>query len=354
MTTCNPAMLVVARESRRLTQKALAEASGTGQGTVSKAEAGLLVPSSDIIKEWARVLRYDPSFLGRRLDAPALPMTFFRKKKSLSVTAVKTVRATVAIRCMQLETLVRSAEPPENNLRSLRMGGDVEDAAEAARYMRSLWRVPPGPMGDLTQLLEDNGVIVIAMPREDNDLSGLSIYDHRSTLPPVVFVNASAPGCRGRFTLAHELAHLVLHHQLKETVAECEDEADEFAAEFLMPAADIRREFPSRIDLSQLVHMKTRWGVSMGALLMRARSLGRITEYQHSSLWKRMSMLGYRTNEPVEIPREVPHILDDLVDIHLRELGFKDEELSEALGLQLEEFLATYRPVAHRGLRLVR
>lgn len=356
MTTLNPAMLIIARESRRLTQKALAQASGTTQGTVSKAEAGLLAPSSDVINAWAHALRYNPSFLGRQADAPALPLTFFRKKKKLSATEVKTIRATAAVRCMQLEVLVRAAEPPENNLRALRIGKDVENAAEAARYMRSVWRVPAGPLSDLTQLLEDNGVIVIAMPRNDNDLSGVSIYDHRSTLPPVVFSNASAPGCRSRFTLAHELGHLVLHHHLREAEAidECEEEADEFAAEFLLPAADIRREFPYRIDLSQLVHLKPRWGVSMGALLMRARSLGRITEYQHSVMWRKMSMLGYRTNEPVEVPREVPHILDDMVEIHLRDLGFKDEELSDALGLELEEFLATYRPAAQRGLRLVR
>jgi len=349
----SPAMLVLARESRRFTQKALAEASECTQGTVSKAEAGVLKPAPELVAKWAAALRYAPSFLFRLPDAPGLPMTFFRKKASLSVTSVKAIKAAIAIRCMQIETLVRSVEPPENNVRSLTIPKDVKNPAEAARYIRSVWRVPPGPIGNLTQLLEDNGVVVVPIERETTELSGLSVYEKRGTLPPVMFINAAAPGDRYRFTMAHELGHVVLHHHLLEPAADGEDEADEFASEFLMPSSDIRGHFGARVDLQTLAHMKLHWRVSMGSVLMKAKSLGRVTESQSSLLWRQMSAAGYRKNEPVDVPREAPQLVFEFVDLHIRELGFTEDELSESIGLNVEEFVDLYRPGQNRGLRLV-
>ena len=350
----NPAMLVLARESRRFTQKALAEASECTQGTVSKAEAGVLRPADELVTKWAAALRYAPSFLCRPPDAPGLPMTFFRKKASLPVTSVKAIKATIAIRCMQIETLVRSVDPPENNVRSLTIAKDIKDPAEAARYIRSVWRVPPGPIGNLTQLLEDNGVVVVPIERETTELSGLSVYERRGTLPPMMFINASAPGDRYRFTMAHELGHIVLHHHLREPAEHGEDEADEFASEFLMPSSDIRGHFGARVDLQTLAHMKLCWRVSMGSLLMKAKALGRITDSQSTLLWRKMSAAGYRKNEPVEVPRETPQLMFEFVDLHITELGFTEDELCESLGLNPDEFIDVYRSAQKRGLRLVR
>jgi Zn-dependent peptidase ImmA (M78 family) len=84
--------------------------------------------------------------------------------------------------------------------------------------------------------------------------------------------NVEQPADRMRFTLAHELGHLVMHHD--QPTQSMEQEANEFASAFLMPARDIRPHFARRVDLRLFAELKPVWRVSMASLLMRARSLG--------------------------------------------------------------------------------
>jgi Zn-dependent peptidase ImmA (M78 family)/DNA-binding XRE family transcriptional regulator len=347
----NPAMLTCARESRSMTQKALASASGTTPPTVNKVEGGILKPSEELAQRWADILGHTVEFLTRRPDAPPLPMTFFRKRKSLSKTEVKAIRATVAICCMNLEALLQAAEIPEVNIKRFDIPrgddparGDAGSPAEAAQYMRAYWRVPKGPIANMTQLLEDNGVIVMRLLRQEHQLSGVSVHDLRSPVPPTVFLNASMPGDRSRFTLAHELGHLVLHNHLEECPESCEAEADEFAAEFLTPAAEIRLELNVRMDLMDYAAVKRKWKVSISSLLTSAKKVGKITDDKLLSLRKRMSFLGYHRNEPSQIDVEPPHLLNDIFDVHLRDFDYSAQQLASFIGVPVSRFYDEFRP----------
>jgi IrrE N-terminal-like domain len=128
--------------------------------------------------------------------------------------------------------------------------------ADAARLVRMQWRMPVGPAQTLVQWLEAAGCIVI---EEDfgraTRVDGLSQWVDEC---PVVLLNAHAPTDRKRLTLAHELGHLCLH---SEHVAEdMEDQANAFAAEFLMPASMIRPQLRN-LSLGRLLDLKREWGV---------------------------------------------------------------------------------------------
>lgn len=144
--------------------------------------------------------------------------------------------------------------------------------------------------------------------------------------------------------MAHELGHHVMHHHeyAADASEDCESEANEFAASFLMPERDIRPHFHARLTLDDLASLKQYWKVSMQALLIRARVTGRITEAHSTRLWKRLSMLGYRSNEPVIIEREQPTLLRDVLLVHRNELGYSDSELSDLLRLNVNEFRQRY------------
>jgi Zn-dependent peptidase ImmA (M78 family) len=89
-----------------------------------------------------------------------------------------------------------------------------------------------------------------------------------------------------------------------------EDQAHRFAAAFLMPAADIHAELPGGPAWNQLVALKHRWGVSIGALLMRARTLGIMPETTYQQAIRYMSMRGWRVNEPGDLgAAEAPRLL---------------------------------------------
>jgi Zn-dependent peptidase ImmA (M78 family)/transcriptional regulator with XRE-family HTH domain len=353
MTKFNPRMLTIARESRGMTQKRLAELSRVAQGTVSKAEGGLLEPSPEHLESWAQALNYRASVFSSSAE-DALPVTFFRKQQALPAMAARLIRAAVALRRIRVERLANSVELPENRVPSVTLGeGSLRSVAHVARELRVSWKVPRGPIENLTELLEDNGVVVIPVDFGSDQIVGMSIYERRSGQPPMMFVSKTAPGDRLRFTCAHELCHIVLHHHCPLPPVDCEQEADTFASEFLMPDADIKGQFSPKLSLADLAQLKTHWRVSMSSLLMKAQSLGRISESHATRLWRQMSMMGYRKQEPVQVPREQPGLMAELVRVHLEDLQYTNEQLSSALHMNVEEFLVEYGRES-KGLRLIR
>jgi Zn-dependent peptidase ImmA (M78 family) len=340
----NPQMLILARESRRMTQKALAEASDTAQSAVSKAEAGLVDPVDASVAAWARVLRYRVDMFRREHDAPPTPRTLFRARASLLRSDIKAIKASIAIQCMHVEWLARSVELPESDVPLLTIGQDISSAEEAARYLRQSWRLPRGPIPNIFDSLEDHSVVAVPLQNRSNAFMGLSVHDRRRPLPPIMFFNGDAPADRVRWTIAHELGHIVLHHHQPAISEVCEDEADEFASEFLMPASDIRHQFSSGTDLHDLAQLKLHWRVSMQALLSRALAVGRITKAHSTRMWKLISMHGYRRCEPNNFPLEQASLLAEMVRVHAEDLGFSLDDLCDLLAIEAEETRMLYKP----------
>ena len=116
-------------------------------------------------------------------------------------------------------------------------------------------------------------------------------------------------------------------------VKEVEQQAHAFAAAFLMPAEDIAHELPTRLDWSRMFDLKRKWQVSL-ALLMRARTLGRMSEGQYLTAVKAPSALGWRRVEPVPLGRpESPQGLERVLasTAGRRAANFLPCEIIEAL-----------------------
>lgn len=342
--TFNGQMLVLARESRRMTQKALAETSDTAQSAISKAEAGVVEPATSSVAAWARALRYRVDMFAQSSEPPPPPRTMFRKRASLSQGDTKAIKASIAIQCMHVEALVRSIELPEPDVPLLTIGSDVASAADAAQYVRHAWKIAPGPLANIVEPLEDHSIVVTPLQNKSPAFMGLSVFERSRALPPIMFYNGEAPADRVRWTIAHELGHIVLHHHQAAISDECEDEADEFASEFLMPERDIRQHFSSRTGLDDLAQLKLHWRVSMQALLMRAQAVGRLTKSQSTRIWKLISMHGYRRVEPNAFALEQPALLSEIVRVHIEDLDFSLEDLCTLLSLEPEEVRALYKP----------
>jgi Zn-dependent peptidase ImmA (M78 family) len=120
-----------------------------------------------------------------------------------------------------------------------------------------------------------------------SDLGGAAISGVTfavSGLPPLFVLNEEQPADRLRFTLAHELGHLVMHRFPAPTM---EDDANAFAGALLMPAADIRPYFVGRrVDFALLAALKPEWKTAMQSLLIRARALKLVSHNQERYLWQ--------------------------------------------------------------------
>ncbi len=200
-------------------------------------------------------------------------------------------------------------------------------ASMCAKYLREYWKIPKGRISNLTEILEDNGFVIIEMDLSGTD--GFSVLSENNT--PIIFINKNMAGDRFRMTVAHEVLHFILHHGQKiSTDRDIEEEVREAASELLLPLKEVESQLRV-LSLSKLADLKMYWLVSMQALLVKAGKNDIITQHQYQYLWKQMSAAGYRKKEPVEVPKEKPTLFNELITTHLEDLKYSSDDLSKLL-----------------------
>lgn len=335
---------MTAREARGLSQSALASRVGVTQVTISRIEKGDLLPSDDLAARIADGLEVPVSLLKVSMRSRELPVAFYRRKLRVSATQLKAIRARADLLRFRLGVLLTDADAPDLRIVIAGQSGGKARVRQAARALRSLWNVPAGPVANLIQLVEAAGIFIMPFDFGSESVDGLSVYSADDGLPPVILHNPALPADRLRFTIAHELGHLVLHHHLAvpQLDVDSEGEAHAFAAEFLMPADDIGAQL-GNLTLPKLSALKLRWRVSIQALIMRARELERISDSQKRYLFAQLSQLGYRKREPVAIAIERATLFTELVEFCLASANYSDQQLSTRLHLYPFEFRRLFR-----------
>ncbi|MDQ7280510.1 XRE family transcriptional regulator [Stenotrophomonas sp. Sm6012] len=352
----NAALIKVARQARGMSQVQLAKAAGVTQAAISKCEAGLMQPGAELIESLARALTFPASLFYETDPVFGVPVSInYRKNASVGAKATDKLEAEINLRLLHLRRLLSSMDyQPELTLPRFDIDDYNGDAARVAQLVRRHWGVPSGPLHDLTALVERAGCIVLPCEFESIGVFGLTLQP--PGLPTCIFLNQAMPGDRQRFTLAHELAHAIMHRMPS---PDMEREADVFASELLMPAQDIRGDLMHGITLPRLAALKPIWKVSMGALLMRAKALGCITDMQSTYLWRQMSKLGYRMKEPVEVDfaPEQSTAFNDILRAHAEDLGYTMADFEAMLHMHASELNKMYkieRPDPAPKLRLLK
>ncbi len=338
-------MLRLARQRLGLTQKAAAARLGIVQPLLSRFENGVATPDSALLIKAAQVYQVPVDFFEIRdpVYGPPVsvhPMT--RGKSDVTAHELDLITAELNIRLMHL---TRFLEGVDYNATANIPPLDVEQYGspeKIAATVRAHWGIPSGPIKNLTQYVERAGAIIGFSLFGGASVSGVTF--RVSGRPPLILLNRSHPADRMRFTLAHELGHLVMHRFPTENM---EAEANEFASALLMPAADIRHAFLGRrVTLELLAALKPEWRVAMQALLMRASSLKYMSANQSRYLWQQISARGWRLREPAELdfPPETPKVLPSMVKAHLSDLGYSLGELTKMVRIHESEFTEMYGP----------
>lgn len=337
----NGGMLRIARQRKGFQQGDAAEHLGVAQATLSRAENGLIEPSEEMVQRATEVYGLPRSFFDQSdpvYGAPVSVHPMWRKKANVTVRDMDRIIAELNLRVMHIRRLLEAAEIAEG------MGvprldiDEFEDPERVAGLVRAHWKVPPGPIRNLTALVEQAGVIVVHSPLGESAVGGVTFAV--PGLPPLIVLNQDQPADRLRFTLAHELGHLVMH---RFPTSEMENEANAFAGALLMPAADIRPSFSGRrVDFALLAALKPEWKVAMQALLMRARSLGMVTPNQERYLWQQFSIRKMRLREPPELdfPQEEPSTVGSMIRLHMDALGYSLNDLEALLHMNADEIPA--------------
>ena len=189
--------------------------------------------------------------------------------------------------------------------------------------------VPDKPISRLVNTFEYNGGLVFVTPFSMSKIDAFSGWATLDIDRPIIIASCNVPGDRMRFSVAHEIGHLVMHGAPKGTMAVMEKEANAFAAEFLMPEDAIRAELLTPITLTSIAQLKPKWGVSMQALIYRAHYLRIITDRQYRYLFERLSAKGWRTREPsnLDIPIEAPQAFNKMVQSVYQSIGAYAEDV---------------------------
>ena len=309
-----PARLRLARELKAWSQAELSRQLGITPAALSQFESGAARPSRQTCDRLGVVLGVPVAFFG-------LPLVdthegFFRSLRRTAVADRRKARAVAHI-AHDLATHGDVADQlpalsvPRYSLASL--DADPGDAEAIAARVRQAWRIPAGPVPDLVELLESRGVVVMRLPLGSADVDAFSLpFTDR---PVVVLGSDKNDRARSRFDAAHELGHLVMHGEQVWGTPQVEKQAHSFAAAFLMPRDDIYSQLPERADWSLLFDMKRTWQVSLAALLMRAKTLGRMSDASYLAAVKAASAHGWRRLEPVPLGRpEQPRIVSMLME----------------------------------------
>ena len=289
--------------SARLTPPVSAQA-------LSQYETGQTRPRTEVLEGLAAALNTHPEHLDREPDLVTLGAIQFRHPTGLSPAMLRQAHGWLTIqteRSLALEQrlgglLVSPSLPYIDEIRHVQK---PEDAEELAQDVRRRWGLGTGPLPQLVSLFESRGVRVFEAPlgEEWKKFNGCSAFVSYSVASdsnfPAVLLNGTHWAERKRFTLCHELAHLLLPSSMHTVLPDdiLERLADWFAGALLLPTAKLREMFGRKrknISWYELAEVKKVYGASYQAITYRCREAGIITRENLRSLFDEYKRLGWR------------------------------------------------------------
>lgn len=334
----NNERLKEARLFRKMTMEDLAKIVGINKQAISQFENNKTSPEPITLRKIADALKFPYSFFVECDPPSTIGNTYFRalyssKKKDLAAQQIKAKY--LAKTHSVLATKVKFRQP---NLPDF-VAGSPTTIEDIAMYTRQCWDLGEAPIPNMVALLEHNGIIVGEFATDSREIDAFYQYYEENDCPTycVVLGSDKKSFFRRQFNCAHELGHILLHERYsdlneidRDEFREREDEANAFAAAFLLPAEAFGNDvsaYPNRIG--HYVELKKKWNVSIMAMIMRAHALGYLSANQYSYLMRQMSVNGYRQREPLDdlVEYKHPYALKQSINLLLTRGNMSGEDI---------------------------
>lgn len=326
--------VVALRELHGWTQTQLATTTGISQAYISSIERLQRTASLEIVEQIARATGTPMAFFDSGFQQFSDDTLHFRKNRTASQRLTRQFKRYFQESARAGETLVEKISYPKAALTFLSDGDPVtsEALSELARdARRAMGLAPSDPIRNLTRGLERSGIAVFRIDLADLEDErvvgsghyGISHWAGPGTRAAIAYVSGS--GDRNRFTLAHELGHLLLHtFRTNVPPKEAEKEAHTFASLLLLPRERAHDLISQSTALNDYARIKASFGISIQAAVMNAEHLGIIDEHRKGSLFRQISQRGWKTDEPVHVNQEEPQLLRKA-----REIGWPGAPLTQ-------------------------
>jgi Zn-dependent peptidase ImmA (M78 family)/transcriptional regulator with XRE-family HTH domain len=325
-----PSRLTLARMRRRLSKKELAEAMDLTPHSILRYEMGDSAPSDEIVERLAKLLGFPAGFFhGPEPDTLPQDAASFRSMSAMSARERDAALAAGSIAYIVSDWVEQHFDLPQPDL--LDVGGDMPEVAAVS--VREKWGLGEQPIKNMAHLLEAKGVRLFSMAENALTVDAFSVWRGGT---PYVFLNTMKSAEHSRHDAAHELGHLTMHKHGGPTGRDAEDQANAFAAAFLMPSADVIATLPRVHTLNQVIEAKKRWGVSVMSLIHRLNRLSIISPWQYRMFCRDATEKGYRRAEPLGLAREHSVVWQKVLTVLWKERTTK-ADIARSLYLPEEE-----------------
>jgi Zn-dependent peptidase ImmA (M78 family)/transcriptional regulator with XRE-family HTH domain len=337
--------LIRARKAAGLSMSALGKEAGVSANAIKKYEHGENMPSSGKLFKLSKALGVRSEYFFRPTKVE-LSGVEYRKRASTPQKTLDRITGDVLDQAEQwaelLEFYPDSVRPvpkfklPDNLPKKVNTPKDIELIAD---QMRVEWKLGFNPIPDMIDTLESKGIMVICTPVEvGKKFDGLA---GKIDGTPVVVVSTQQTGDRQRFTLAHELGHLVLQGRLPADLDE-EKACNHFAGALLLPQKAIVEHLGEKrqaLERRELYMLKHEFGISMMGILFRAGQIGIISQPLQKNYYIQFNKLRWRTEEPGDAyPNEQTFLYKQLVYRALGESYIGESKAAEFLKMPLSRF----------------
>lgn len=257
------------REQKDVSQQWLADAIGVSKMTVSNFESDKRYPNVEMVKKICKALGITIGKLMSYKEDIEIAEAVFHNSNKLTKAEKSTILAQVRLNVQMYHDacMCANAEVDENRLpkEKIPMGTDLEIIAA---YMREMLHLSAsGPVGNLVQTLENNGVFITIIKRSEIAKSFSSLAAMTTNGVPIVAVSSALDRCGQREELAHALAYLMFS-DVNERVL---NNAVEY---FLLPSEDIIRELGRKrknLCAKEIRIIAEKYGVSEQCVVCRAK-----------------------------------------------------------------------------------
>ena len=328
----NHKQLTFAREFKGYSQTELSnKIQGLSQSNLSKFEKGLGVLSEDLQKKIIDFLGFPEDFYNRKINT-IIENANYRKRATVSKTKILKFENKCKVIGYVIDELSESIEWPDFKLAPL----NVEDGYAPeyiANYTRRLLKVNvDDPIKNIFSILETAGIIIYEI-NDDEKFDGVSFITDKGN--PIIIVNKNFSNDRKRFTIAHELGHILMHNENNFPISSYRDkekEANQFASEFLMPENYIKNSLRN-LKLSEVGNLKSYWLTSMSSIIRRAKDLKCIDDNRYKYFLIEMSRNGFTKKEPIEVFIDKPTCLKNAINLFKTDLAYSLEDFSNYTAL---------------------
>lgn len=331
-----------ARKALGLSLRDLGDQIALSHAAIKKYEDGEVTPSSDVLIKLGKALHVRVEYFFRP-ERFTLENIHYRKHADMPERHLEEITAKIldqVERRVELENLFPTSPVRSFSVKNLpKKINHIDEVEKLADRIRNQWNLGFDPIPDLIDILEEQGIKVFGIDNEQySKIDGL--YAEVNGMP-VIVVGDQRPGDRQRFTLAHELAHLLLDNRLVEGL-DIESCCNRFAGAFLLPKRsliNVLGEHRNSIEPRELSLLKQEFGISMTSILHRAEETEIISNNVYRQLRAEFSERGWSKKEPGEqYPKEITHIFEQMIFHALAEQYIGESKAAELMNMPLESF----------------